>query len=133
MAIIYVFATTAFQSFYFQLRYKDGSPYPYNEGLIVDAVGNTVKLGTNDIPLKVTKTWQSPLGGVYPIEWQAEMTPLGRTVIISAIFPEQELDLSTRYWEGAVNIYNEEDPAEVIGTGYMEMTGYGDVISPSSS
>ena len=89
---------------YFQLRYEDGSPYPYNEGLIVDAEGDTVKLGTGDIKLTVIETWRSPLGGVYPVEWQAEITPLGRTVIIGAVFPEQELDLSTRYWEGAVNI-----------------------------
>ncbi|MFC2026561.1 lipocalin-like domain-containing protein [Chloroflexota bacterium] len=118
---------------YFQLRYKDGSPYPYNEGLIVDAGGNTVKLGTNDIPLKVTKTWQSPLGGVYPVEWQAEIVPLGKTVIIGALFPEQELDLSTRYWEGAVNIYDKENPAKIIGTGYMELTGYAAVFSSSGS
>jgi len=118
---------------YFQLRYKDGSTYPYNEGLIVDNEGNIIKLGTNDIPLKVTKTWQSPLGSVYPIEWEAEITPLGKTVIISALFPEQELDLSTRYWEGAVNIYDRENPTEVIGTGYMELTGYAEVILPSGS
>ena len=117
---------------YFQLRYKDGGPYPYNEGLIVDAEGNTVRLGTNDVPLKVTKTWQSPLGGIYPIEWQAEIMPLGKTVIISALFPEQELDLSTRYWEGAVNIYDKEDPAKIIGTGYMELTGYAAASSSGS-
>lgn len=118
---------------YFQLRYKDGSTYPYNEGLIVDAGGNTIRLGTNEIPLKVTRTWQSPLGGVYPIEWQAEIMPLGKTVIIGALFPEQELDLSTRYWEGAVNIYDKEDPAKIIGTGYMELTGYTAVLSSSGS
>jgi predicted secreted hydrolase len=118
---------------YFQLRYKDGSPYPYNEGLIVDAEGNTIRLGTNEIPLKATKTWQSPLGGVYPIEWQAEIIPLGKTVIIGALVPEQELDLSTRYWEGAVNIYDKEDPAKIIGTGYMELTGYSAVLSSSGS
>ncbi|MCJ7763657.1 MAG: hypothetical protein MUO90_00640 [Dehalococcoidales bacterium] len=117
---------------YFQLRYKDGSTYPYNEGLIVDAEGNTIRLGTNDIPLKVTKTWQSPLGGVYPIEWQAQITPLDKTVIISALFPEQELDLSTRYWEGAVNIYDKEDPDKIIGTGYMELTGYAAASSSGS-
>lgn len=109
---------------YFQLRYKDGSPYPYNEGLIVDAEGNTVTLGTGDIKLTVLEIWQSPLGGVYPVKWQAEITSLGRTFIISAVFPEQELDLSTRYWEGAVNIYNNENPEEAVGVGYLEMTGY---------
>ncbi len=109
---------------YFQLRYQDGSPYPYNEGLIVDAEGSTVKLGTGDIKLTVLETWQSPLGSVYPVKWQAEVASLGRTFIISAVIPEQELDLSTRYWEGAVDIYNSEDPGGIIGVGYLEMTGY---------
>jgi len=111
---------------YFQLRYRDGSAYPYNEGLIVAADGGVNSLGTGDIPLKVTETWQSPSGAIYPVEWEAEVIPLGRTFIISAVFPEQELNLSTRYWEGAVNIYNKEDPGKVIGTGYMELTGYDD-------
>lgn len=117
---------------YFQLRYEDGSPYPYNEGLIIDTEGNVVKLGTGDIKLTVIETWHSPLGGDYPVEWQAEIVPLGKTVIISAVFPEQELDLSSRYWEGAVNIYSEDDPTEVIGTGYMELTGYVEASSRSS-
>ena len=114
---------------YFQLRFKDGRPYPYNEGLIVAADGNVISLGTRDIPLKVTKTWQSSLGGLYPVEWEAEIIPLGKTVIISALFPEQELDLITRYWEGAINIYDKERPAKVIGTGYMELTGYAEASS----
>jgi predicted secreted hydrolase len=117
---------------YFQLRYKDGSAYPYNEGLIVTADGNIIRLGTSDIPLKVIKTWQSPLGGIYPVEWEAEIIPLGRTVILSAVFPEQELNLSTRYWEGAINIYDKENPAKAIGTGYMELIGYAEASSRSS-
>ncbi|HEX78903.1 MAG TPA: carotenoid 1,2-hydratase, partial [Dehalococcoidia bacterium] len=74
---------------YFQLRYNDGSPYPYNEGLIVDGTGNITRLGTGDMPLEVIETWQSPPGSIYPIEWRAQITPLGETIIIKAVFPEQ--------------------------------------------
>jgi predicted secreted hydrolase len=117
---------------YFQLRYKDGRVYPYNEGLIVAADGSFTRLETGDIPLKVINTWQSPLGSIYPVEWEAEIIPLGKTVVISATFPEQELDLSTSYWEGGVNIYDQERLGEVIGTGYMELTGYGEASFKSS-
>ena len=74
---------------YFQLRYKDGSTYPYNEGLIVAADGSTTRLGTGDIPLEVIETWSNPLGSEYPVVWQAEVAPLGKWLIIEAVFPEQ--------------------------------------------
>jgi predicted secreted hydrolase len=109
---------------YFQLRYKDGSVYPYNEGLIVNDNGSTVKLGTGDIVLTVLDTWKSTTGVTYPLKWQAEVVPLGKTLIVEAAFYQQELNLSTRYWEGAVNIYDSQDADEIIGTGYLEMTGY---------
>jgi predicted secreted hydrolase len=109
---------------YFQLRYKDGSVYPYNEGLIVASDSTTTRLETGDIVLTVLDTWKSTTGVVYPIKWQAEVVPLGKTLIVEAAFNQQELDLSTRYWEGAVNIYDAQDMDEIIGTGYLEMTGY---------
>lgn len=109
---------------YFQLRYKDGSVYPYNEGSIVNSDGTTTALGTGDIGLTVLDTWKSSSGISYPVKWQAEVTPLGKTLIVEAAFNEQELDLSTRYWEGAVNIYDSQNPNVIIGTGYLEMTGY---------
>lgn len=109
---------------YFQLRYKDGSVYPYNEGLIVNGDSSTVKLGTGDIVLTVLDTWKSSTGVTYPLKWQAEVVPMGKTFIVEAAFNQQELDLSTRYWEGAVNIYDSQDEDEIIGTGYLEMTGY---------
>ncbi|MDD4924060.1 MAG: lipocalin-like domain-containing protein [Dehalococcoidales bacterium] len=109
---------------YFQLRYKNGSVYPYNEGLIVNDDNSTVKLGTGDIVLTVLETWKSKTGVVYPLKWRAEVVPLGKTLIIEAAFNGQELDLSTRYWEGAVNIYDAQDANTIIGTGYLEMTGY---------
>lgn len=109
---------------YFQLRNKDGSVYPYNEGLIVNPDSSTIRLETGDVALKTRQYWQSPRGGNYPIEWEAEIKPLGKTVILQAVFPEQELALSTRYWEGSVNIFDKEDMTNIIGQGYMELTGY---------
>lgn len=113
---------------YFQLRNKDGSIYPYNEGLIVNPDSSVIRLGTGDIELKTRGYWETPLGVNYPVEWEAEIKPLGRTVILQAVFPEQELALSTRYWEGAIDIYDKEDTAHIIGQGYMELTGYAETF-----
>jgi predicted secreted hydrolase len=113
---------------YFQLRNKDGSAYPYNEGIIVNPDSSTMRLKTGDVELKPRRYWQSPLGVNYPVEWEAEIKPLGKTVIIQAVFPEQELALSTHYWEGSINIYDMENPTSVIGQGYMELTGYAETF-----
>ncbi len=113
---------------YFQLRNKDGSAYPYNEGLVVNPDSSVIRLGTGDIELTPRRYWQSPLGGKYPVEWEAEIKPLGESVILRAVFPEQELDLSTRYWEGAINICEKQDPKNIIGQGYMELTGYAESL-----
>ncbi|MBN2075052.1 MAG: hypothetical protein JW762_05830 [Dehalococcoidales bacterium] len=113
---------------YFQLRNKDGSVYPYNEGMIVNPDSSTIRLKTGDVELKPQRYWQSPLGGDYPVEWEAEIIPLGKTLILQAAFPEQELMLSTRYWEGSINIYDMEDPTSIIGQGYMELTGYAETF-----
>ncbi|EHQ51756.1 secreted hydrolase-like protein [Ectothiorhodospira sp. PHS-1] len=40
---------------------------------------------------------------------------------IRAVRPDQEMDLSVRYWEGAVDVL---EAGEVTGRGYVEMTGY---------
>ena len=92
--------------------------------MIVNGDSSTVKLGTGDIVLTVLDTWKSSTGVTYPLKWQAEVVPMGKTFIVEAAFNQQELDLSTRYWEGAVNIYDSQDEDEIIGTGYLEMTGY---------
>jgi predicted secreted hydrolase len=42
---------------------------------------------------------------------------------ISALMPAQLMDLSVRYWEGAVTVHAPGNAAE-IGQGYLEMTGY---------
>jgi predicted secreted hydrolase len=115
---------------YFQLRNKDGSVYPYNEGLIVNPDSSTIRLGTGDIELKTRQYWQSPHGGNYPVEWEANIKPLGKTVILQAVFPDQELALSTRYWEGSINMFDKEDMANIIGQGYMELTGYAEKLQP---
>ena len=45
---------------------------------------------------------------------------------ITPYFNDQELDVSVRYWEGAVRIEGAADGQPVSGSGYVEMTGYGD-------
>ena len=38
--------------------------------------------------------------------------------------PDQELNLSFRYWEGAVSVQGTSGGNAVAGHGYVELTGY---------
>jgi predicted secreted hydrolase len=51
---------------------------------------------------------------------------------VPAATPVQELDLSVRYWEGAVDVRGRLGQQAVQGVGYMELTGYGGASRPPS-
>ena len=42
------------------------------------------------------------------------------------LLADQELDLTFRYWEGAVRIEGSAGENPLGGVGYLELTGYGD-------
>jgi predicted secreted hydrolase len=48
---------------------------------------------------------------------------------ITSYFPGQEMDVSVRYWEGAVQIDGTAGGADLSGRGYVELTGYADGAS----
>jgi predicted secreted hydrolase len=43
---------------------------------------------------------------------------------IEPLLADQELDVTIRYWEGAVKISGERAGKPVSGYGYVELTGY---------
>jgi predicted secreted hydrolase len=43
---------------------------------------------------------------------------------IVPLLPDQELNVSYAYWEGAVGITGERATSPVEGNGYVELTGY---------
>jgi predicted secreted hydrolase len=42
---------------------------------------------------------------------------------IRALLAAQEMHLSVRYWEGAVEV-RQEPSGDLLGSGYLEMAGY---------
>ena len=111
---------------YYQLRRTDGSPSEFSEGVIVDPNGGTQWLDRSDVSIEVLDTWTAPDGAhTYPVEWRLRVPGEGIDLEVTSLIPNQELDVSVRYWEGAVRI-----EGSASGRGYVEMTGYGD--SPGS-
>lgn len=111
---------------YYQLRNDDGSASRFSEGTLVAPDGTTHPLHREDVQIDVLDTWTSPDGThTYPIEWSLQIPSKNLDLHVQALIPNQELDVSVRYWEGAVRMNGSAQ-----GQGYVEMTGYGD--SPAS-
>ncbi len=113
---------------YYQLRLRDGSPDPLSKGVLVDVAGNPKGLVSRQVELTVLDRWQSPLGGVpYPSRWHLAVPEEGIDLEVVPILPDQELELTFRYWEGAVRVTGTARGQEVVGRGYVELTGYAEV------
>ena len=105
---------------FYQLRRKDGTTEPHSGGSLVAADGSTTRLTRDDVRVETLATWTSPrTGAVYPARWRFRIPSQGIDLEVTPYAPDQELDVSYAYWEGAVQI---DGTAE--GNGYVEMTGY---------
>ncbi|MGD8600162.1 MAG: lipocalin-like domain-containing protein [Gemmatimonadota bacterium] len=111
----------------YRLRRADGSADPLSDGVLVDPEGRRVALGWGtDITMESTGTWTSPLdGAVYPSGWRIAVPARGWDLRVEPRIRDQELDVSFRYWEGAVSVDGVgEGGRSVDGRGYVELTGY---------
>jgi len=106
---------------YYRLRRKDGSADPHSRGSVQLADGTRRDLRPATVELQPLDWWQGPEGERYPIAWTLSVRPLDRQLTVRALMPEQLMDLTVRYWEGAVEILEGD---ETVGYGYLEMAGY---------
>jgi predicted secreted hydrolase len=109
---------------FYRLRRRDGSVDPHSGGSFVDAQDHTQRLAADEVELTVLETWDSPRGGRYPARWRLQVPSLELDLDIRPLLADQELDLSVRYWEGAVRITGHRAGQPVAGYGYAELTGY---------
>lgn len=109
----------------FEIRQTDGSIDPYSSGTLVGADGSIIHLNKYDFRIEVTDTWESPhTGAVYPAGWIVTIPSQDLVVRITPLQPDQELNLTYTYWEGAVAVNGEYQGEAVSGKGYVELTGY---------
>ena len=109
----------------FQIRNEAGGLEPFSAGTYVAPDGRLTPLALGDWQLVVTDTWQSPeSGAVYPAGWQLTIPALGLSLSGRPQMPNQELNVSTVYWEGAVTFSGTIGDRPVTAQGYVEMTGY---------
>jgi predicted secreted hydrolase len=111
---------------FYQLRRRDGGADPMSAGTVVAADGSTRSLAPEDLRIDVLASWTSPRGATYPARWRIAVPGEGIDVEATPLLADQELDLTVRYWEGAVELSGTAAGAPVTGRGYVELTGYGE-------
>jgi predicted secreted hydrolase len=109
---------------YYQLRLRDGAVGSFSSGTIVMEDGSTRTLKPEDVHIEVLDRWGSPRGGTYPSRWRIYIPSESLEVEVIPYIQAQEMDVSVRYWEGAVRISGTAAGQPVSGSGYVEMTGY---------
>ena len=109
---------------FFNVRNTSSAIEPYSDGALFDENGEKLALDVKDVDLEVLDTWESEKGGVYPSRWRMQVPEAALDLYIEPYFNDQELDLSVRYWEGAVRIEGTANGKPIAGSGYVELTGY---------
>jgi predicted secreted hydrolase len=109
----------------YRLRRRDGTIDPASQGTLVAADGASRALPADAVEALALATWTSPRGGTrYPARWRLRVPSAGLDVVVTPILADQELDLTVRYWEGAVRVDGTADGRRLGGHGYVELVGY---------
>ena len=109
------------------LRQEDGAIAATSSGTSISATGEAQHLDPSDWTIDVKGTWHSPTSGAdYPAQWHIEVPSLDLVLDGKPLMPNQELTISTTYWEGAVGFTGRKGQQPVSARGYVELTGYAD-------
>lgn len=109
----------------YRLRRRDGAADPASSGTLVPPEGETRPLASPDFQIEGSGEWRSPRSGArYPARWHVRIPSEELDLEIRPALADQELDVSFRYWEGAVEIEGSRRGRPIHGRGYVELTGY---------
>jgi predicted secreted hydrolase len=109
----------------YRIRRADGSFEPVSAGTLVEPDGTTIHLTADDFAIESTAEWRSPRSGAtYPSRWRVRVPMMGLDLVIEPYQADQEVSARIVYWEGAVRITGRSRGAEVLGVGFVELTGY---------
>jgi predicted secreted hydrolase len=106
------------------LRKKDGGLDGASSGTLVERDGSSRTLRLEDITLEVLGHWVSPSNVRYPSKWRLAIPGEGIALTVEPYLSNQEMDLSVRYWEGAVSVEGRSKGGVITGSGYVELAGY---------
>lgn len=102
---------------FYRLRRADGSATSFSGGALIAVDGTVTRLTADEVTITQQGSWTSRTGTTYPAGWHLRVRDLD--LVITPALADQELDLTVRYWEGAVKI-----TGSTTGVGYVELAGY---------
>ena len=103
----------------FQIRDRQGQ-VSFSQATEVDRQGKTNYSKSGAWSKTPKRFWQSPTGSRYPVDWQLA-SPRGLIEVRSRMDAQENVSGHLRYWEGALDLYDQE--GRYIGFGFLEMTG----------
>jgi predicted secreted hydrolase len=110
---------------FYQMRRKDGKVDPHSAGAVFDSNKKQYDLHAEDVEIIPMNYWQSPHSGItYPAKWRLIIPKQGLDLLITPVIADQELNVTYRYWEGAVDISGDRNGKPINGQGYVELAGY---------
>lgn len=105
---------------FYQLRHIDGSAGELSAGTLIGKDGTAISLDSTDVLVTVKDRWQSPESNIiYPAAWHLHAPVHNLDLNVIPVMNDQELNLTVRYWEGAVRV-----EGSMSGVGYVELAGY---------
>ncbi len=110
---------------FYQLRRKDGQRDGNSSGAYVRADNTKLSLKDQDVAIKTLNSWKSPHSKItYPSRWHLSVPSQSLELEIVPLIKDQELNVSYRYWEGAVKVTGTKVGRVISGLGYVELVGY---------
>jgi predicted secreted hydrolase len=110
---------------FYQLRRKDGQPDSNSSGSFVLTDSTKISLKGQDVTIKILDSWKSPHSKInYPSRWRLEVPARNIELEVVPLINDQELNVSYRYWEGAVSVKGTKNAKPISGQGYVELVGY---------
>jgi predicted secreted hydrolase len=107
------------------MRRKDGGWGAFSAGALVRQDGSVRRLGREEFAIRPRAHWRSPRSGArYPARWTLSVPDEDLEVEVRPLVADQEMDVSVRYWEGAVSVRGTQGAASISGHGYVELVGY---------
>ena len=106
------------------------APFRYitdTDGIFIDARGIVYNFSSDDIQWKPTVFYTSKERGyTYPMSWECTVEKVGLRVVVTVLFPQQEIDgsgiFSIRLFAGVAVFQGTIQGAEVTGNAYIYMS-----------
>ena len=88
----------------YQLRRSDGTNDPFSYAVEIDKDGKKTEIPIELLQIDIDRWWLSKGGARYPVSGTIIRKDTDETIVYRPLVDDQELNLTVRYWEGAIKL-----------------------------